>query len=87
MIILQLRAAGAHADRAVLDAEWPAGAGSSDAGPEQLYRTRAVFEAETPPAVAPDVIIAVGAEASALPPHIVRGEHRQLSLGAVSASG
>jgi len=35
-------------------------------------RVQVAFERETPPVVAPDVIIAVGAEASSLPPHIVR---------------
>jgi hypothetical protein len=38
-----------------------------------LHMVQVKFERETPPAVAPDVIIAVGAEASSLPPHIVRG--------------
>jgi hypothetical protein len=38
-----------------------------------LHLVQAAFARETPPVVAPDTIIAVGAEASGLPPHIVRG--------------
>jgi hypothetical protein len=37
-----------------------------------LHRIQAAFDRETPPIVAPDVIIAVGAEAQGLPPHIAR---------------
>lgn len=38
-----------------------------------LHLVQAAFARETPPAVAPDVIIAVGAESSAMPAHVVRG--------------
>lgn len=41
---------------------------------QPLHRVKAAFERETAPAVAPDVIIAVGAEAQMLPSNIVRGE-------------
>jgi hypothetical protein len=42
--------------------------------PNQLLHViQAAFARETPPAVAPDIIIAVGAEPSALPSHVVRG--------------
>jgi hypothetical protein len=38
-----------------------------------LHLVQAAFTRETPPAVAPDIIIAVGAESSAMPAHVVRG--------------
>lgn len=38
-----------------------------------LHSIQAAFARETPPAVAPDVVIAVGAEPSPLPSHVVRG--------------
>jgi hypothetical protein len=42
--------------------------------PNQLiHSVQAAFARETPPTVAPDVIIAVGAEPSPLPSHVVRG--------------
>jgi hypothetical protein len=38
-----------------------------------LHLVQAAFAGETPPAVAPNIIIAVGAEPSSLPAHVVRG--------------
>ena len=38
-----------------------------------LHLVEAAFTRETPPAVAPDMIIAVGAESSPMPAHVVRG--------------
>jgi hypothetical protein len=38
-----------------------------------LHLVQAAFARETAPAVAPNIIIAVGAEPSALPAHVVRG--------------
>jgi hypothetical protein len=38
-----------------------------------LHSVQAAFARETPPTVAPDIIIAVGAEPSPLPSHVVRG--------------
>jgi hypothetical protein len=38
-----------------------------------LHMVQAAFARETPPVIAPDVIIAVGAVSSGLSPHIVRG--------------
>jgi hypothetical protein len=37
-----------------------------------LHRVEAAFERELPPAIAPDVVIAVGAEEQPLPKHVVR---------------
>ena len=39
---------------------------------QPLHRVKAAFERGTAPAVAPDIIIAVGAEATTLPADIVR---------------
>ncbi|MBI1283801.1 MAG: hypothetical protein GC183_05640 [Thiobacillus sp.] len=39
-----------------------------------LHRVEAEFERETPPTVAPDIVIAVGAEAQALPRNFARAE-------------
>jgi hypothetical protein len=72
LFLLQLRASGAVADgsywllngRRVRVLRAPN---------EVLYRVKATFERETAPAVAPHVIVAVGAEAAALPSDIVRG--------------
>lgn len=42
--------------------------------PEQLlHRVKAAFERETPPIIAPDIVIAVGAEDQSLPANIIRG--------------
>jgi hypothetical protein len=38
-----------------------------------LHMVQAAFSGEAPPVTAPDIIIAVGAERTALAPHIVRG--------------
>jgi hypothetical protein len=72
LIILQLRARGAvpegpywllHGQRVRIVRT-----------PNQLlHLVQAAFARETPPAVAPNIIIAVGAEPSALPAHVVRG--------------
>ena len=72
MTLLQLRAGGAVADGAY----WLLNGRRIRVlrAPNQvLHRVRALFERETAPTVAPDVIIAVGADASALPSDIVRG--------------
>jgi hypothetical protein len=39
-----------------------------------LHRIKAAFERETAPTVAPEIIVAVGAEAQILPSDIVRGD-------------
>jgi hypothetical protein len=41
---------------------------------QPLHRVKAAFERETPPTTAPEIIIAVGAEAQLVPSNIVRGE-------------
>jgi hypothetical protein len=72
LMLLELRAKGATAD-------WPYWLLGGHRirvlrTPNQLlHMVQVAFERETPPVAAPDVIIAVGAEASSLPPHIVRG--------------
>jgi hypothetical protein len=72
LMLLELRAKGAIADGPY----WLLGGRRIRVlrTPNQLlHMAQVAFERETPPVVAPNVIIAVGAEASSLPPHIVRG--------------
>ena len=70
--LLQLRAAGAIPDGSV----W-ALAGQRirvmRADGKVLYKVQADFSRDTAPVVAPDIVIAVGAEDVSLPAHIVRG--------------
>lgn len=71
LVLLELRARGATADGPY----WLLGGRRIRVlrTPNQLlHMVQAAFERETPPVAAPDVIIAVGAEPSSLPPHIVR---------------
>lgn len=71
LTLLQLRAHGASADgqywllggRRIRVVRMPN---------QALYMVQAAFESETAPAIAPDMVIAVGAEALPLPAHIVR---------------
>jgi hypothetical protein len=71
LTILQLRSSGATADGPY----WLLGGRRVRVlrTPNQpLHHVQAMYEREPPPVVAPDVIIAVGAEAQTLPAHIVR---------------
>lgn len=75
LTILQLRARGAVADGPhwLIDGRRVRVLRS----PNQLiHQVEAAFSREQPPVVAPDAIVAVGAEATSLPPHIVRGSGR-----------
>ncbi|MEJ0075997.1 MAG: hypothetical protein WDO17_11215 [Alphaproteobacteria bacterium] len=71
LTLLQLRGGGAIADGAY----WAIGEKRVRvlrASNKPLHLVQAAFERETAPAVAPDIVIAVGAEASALPVNIAR---------------
>jgi hypothetical protein len=71
LMLLELRAKGATADGPywLLDGQHIRVLRTPN---QLLHMVQVAFECETPPVVAPDVIIAVGAEATSLPPHIVR---------------
>jgi hypothetical protein len=72
MTLLQLRAAGAVTDGPV----WALGGQRirvMRADGKALYKVQAEFDRDTAPVVAPDIVIAVGAEDLPLPAHIVRG--------------
>jgi hypothetical protein len=72
MTMLQLQARGAVAD----DSYWNLGGRRVRVlrtANRPLYEVEAAFARETPPVVAPEYVIAVGAEALPLPPSIARG--------------
>lgn len=72
MTLLQLQAAGASAD----DAYWNLGGRRIRvlrAANRPLYEIEAAFSRETAPIVAPEFVIAIGAEMLPLPPSIARG--------------
>jgi len=71
LTLLQLRAGGAVEDGPywLLDSQHIRVVRTPN---QLLHQVQAVFERETPPVVAPDVVIAVGAESLPLPSHIVR---------------
>ncbi len=52
---------------------------------QMLHQVQAAYAREQPPLIAPDITVAVGAEPSALPPHIVRGGSTSASI--VRSSG
>jgi NAD-dependent SIR2 family protein deacetylase len=71
LTFLQLRSAGAVSDGPY----WQIGRRRVRvlrAANKSLHRVQAEYERETPPAIAPDLVIAVGAEAQLLPAHVVR---------------
>jgi hypothetical protein len=72
LTLLQLRAAGAVPDGPywLLHGQRVRVLRTSN---QLLHLVEAAFARETPPAVAPDAIIAVGADSSPLPSHVVRG--------------
>jgi hypothetical protein len=73
LTILQLRATGAVADGPY----WLVNGRRVRvlrAANQSLHRVKAAFERETPPTVAPDFVLAVGAEAQNLRSDIVRDE-------------
>lgn len=75
MTLLKLRAAGAVPDGPV----WALGSQRIRvirADGKALYKVQAEFDRDTAPVVAPDIVIAVGAEDIPLPTHIVRGAGR-----------
>jgi len=72
MTLLQLRAAGAAPDGSV----WALGGRKIRvlrADGKALHKVKAEFDRDTAPVVAPDIVIAVGAEDLSLPAHVVRG--------------
>ena len=72
MTLLQLRAAGAVPDGPV----WSLGGKIIRvlrADGKALHKVQAEFDRDTAPVVAPDIVIAVGAEDFSLPAHVVRG--------------
>ena len=73
LTLLQLRAAGAVPDGAywLLHDHRVRVLRASN---QPLHRVKAAFEREIAPTIAPDVIIAVGAETQTLPSNIVRGQ-------------
>ena len=81
MTLLQLRAAGAVPDGPV----WALKGQRIRvlrADGKALYKVQAEFDRDTAPVVAPDIVIAVGAEDLPLPAHIVRGAGSTITRGA-----
>lgn len=72
LVLLELRAKGATADGQYWSLNGRRVRVLRTAN-QLLHTVQAAFDRETPPAIAPDVIIAVGAESLGLPSHIVRG--------------